>query len=91
MVIPISFVISLLVFILIMGASGNFQGNNSANAPIPGNYLGVIFKGGFIVPVIMTLLLTVLAFSIERFFTINKAGGKGSAVDFVSAIKDLYV
>lgn len=86
-VIPVSFVIAVLVFNLIMGASGNFQGNNSANAPIPGNFLGVIFKGGFIVPVIMTLLLTVLAFSLERWFTINKAGGKGSAVKFVETIK----
>jgi len=87
-VIPVSFVIALLVFYLIMGASSNFQGNNSANAPIPGNFLGVIFRGGFVVPVIMTLLLTVLSFSLERFFTINKAGGKGSAVDFVETIKE---
>jgi len=87
-VIPVSFVIALLVFYFIMGASSNFQGNNSANAPIPGNFLGVIFRGGFVVPVIMTLLLTVLSFSLERFFTINKAGGKGSAVDFVETIKE---
>jgi len=87
-VIPVSFVVALLVFNLIMGASSNFQGNNSANAPIPGNFLGVIFKGGFVVPVIMTLLLTVISFSLERFFTINKAGGKGSAVDFVETIKE---
>jgi len=87
LVIPVSFVIALLVFNFIMGASGNFQGNDPANAPVPGNFLGVIFKGGFIVPIIMTLLLTVLAFSLERFFTINKAGGKGSAVNFVQTIK----
>jgi biopolymer transport protein ExbB len=87
LVIPVSLVIAILVFKLIMGASGNFQGNNSDNAPIPGNFLGVIYKGGFIVPVIMMLLLTVLSFSLERYFTISKAGGKGSAVDFVEAIK----
>ena len=86
-VIPVSLVVAILVFNLIMGASGNFQGNNSANAPIPGNFLGVIYKGGMIVPIIMTLLLTVIAFSLERFLTINKAGGKGSAVDFVEKIK----
>jgi len=87
-VIPISLIISLLVFKLIMGASGNFQGNNSDNAPIPGNFLGLIYRGGYIVPIIMMLLLTVMAFSLERFFTINKAGGKGSAVDFVESIKE---
>ena len=36
-------------------------------------------------------LLTVIAFSIERFFTINKAGGKGSAVKFVESIKGFLV
>ena len=87
-VIPISLVIALLVFYFIMGAHGNFQGNNSANAPIPGNYLGVIYRGGIIVPIIMMLLLTVMAFSLERFFTINKARGKGSEVDFVESLKD---
>ena len=87
LVIPVSFVIAVVVFNVIMGASGHFQGNNSANAPIPGDYLGVIYKGGMIVPIIMTLLLTVLAFSLERYFTINKAGGKGSAVKFVATIK----
>ena len=87
-VIPISLVISFLVFEFIMGASGNFQGNNSGNAPIPGNYLGVIYRGGYVVPIIMMLLLTVMSLSLERFFTISKAGGKGSAVDFVEDLKD---
>jgi len=86
-VIPVSFIIAELVFNFVMGSGSHFQGNNSANAPIPGDFLGVIFKGGFIVPVIMTLLLTVLAFSLERYFTITKAGGKGSAVKFVETIK----
>ena len=86
-VIPVSFIIAEIVFHTVMGANSHFQGNNSDNAPIPGDFLGVIFKGGFIVPVIMTLLLTVLSFSLERFFTINKAGGKGSAVKFVETIK----
>jgi len=88
LVIPVSFVIALLVFFLIMGANSNFQGNNSDNAPIPGNFLGLIYRGGYVVPIIMTLLLTVLSFSIERFFTISKAGGKGSAADFVENLKE---
>ena len=86
-VIPVAFIISLIVFSTVMGNPSNFMGNNPANAPIPGNFLGVIYKGGFIVPLLMTLLLTVITFSIERFFTINQAGGKGSAVTFVATIK----
>ncbi len=87
LVIPVSLVIAIAVFNLIMGANSHFQGNNNANAPIPGDFLGVIYKGGFIVPIIMTLLLTVIVFAIERFFTISKAGGKGSASKFVETIK----
>ena len=87
LVIPVSFIIAEIVFHVVLGSGSHFQGNSNANAPIPGDFLGVIYKGGFIVPVIMTLLLTVLSFSLERYFTINKAGGKGSAVKFVETIK----
>jgi biopolymer transport protein ExbB len=87
-VIPVAFIISEIVFNTVMGDPGNFMGNNPKNLPVPGNFLGTIYKGGFIVPILMTLLLTVITFSIERFFTINQAGGKGSAVTFVAAIKN---
>ena len=48
-----------------------------------GNHL----QGGVIVPVIQTLLLTVLALSIERYFALS-AFGRGSLVKFVSNIKE---
>jgi biopolymer transport protein ExbB len=86
-VIPVGLIIAIIVFTQVMGNPANFMGNNPANAPIPGNFLGIIYKGGFIVPILMTLLLTVITFSIERFFTIRQAGGKGSAVTFVSTLK----
>ncbi|MFZ4462843.1 MAG: MotA/TolQ/ExbB proton channel family protein [Bacteroidales bacterium] len=87
LVIPIAFVIALIVFKFIMGASDNFQGGNSENAALPGNYFGTIYKGGIIVPILMTLLLTVITFIIERYIAINKAAGKGSISDFVHKIK----
>ena len=49
--------------------------------------LGTIYKGGIIVPVIQTLLLTVLALSIERYFALRSAFGKGSLAKFVANIK----
>ena len=48
---------------------------------------GTIFKGGIIVPVIHSLLLTVLAMSIERWLALKTAFGKGSLPKFVSNIK----
>jgi biopolymer transport protein ExbB len=86
-VIPVAFIISEIIFATVMGDPSHFMGNNPNNAPIPGDFLGIIHAGGFIVPILMTLLLTVITFSIERFFTINQAGGKGSAVAFVAKIK----
>ena len=48
---------------------------------------GTIFKGGVIVPVIHSLLLTVLAMSIERWLALRTAFGKGSLAKFVANIK----
>lgn len=87
LVIPISFIVALIVFKFIMGNPANFQGNDSENAALPGNYYGIIYKGGFIVPLIMTLLLTVITFVFERFFAIRKATGKGVVPLFVREIK----
>lgn len=86
-VIPVSFIVALIVFKFIMGNPANFQGNDPENAALPGNYYGVIYKGVFIVPVIMTLLLTVITFIIERFIAIRKATGKGAVPQFVSTVK----
>jgi biopolymer transport protein ExbB len=89
LVIPVSLLIGILVFIFIMGDGSNFQGNDNKNNPIPGNYLGTIYKGGYIVPILMCLLLTVIIFVIERFLTIRKASGNGSITIFVQNIKSL--
>jgi len=82
-VIPILFVVAVLIFLFVMGNPENFQGNNTANLPKPGNYLGTIFKGGIIVPILMTILLMVITFSIERWITLTRAKGKGSISSFV--------
>lgn len=49
--------------------------------------LGTIYKGGIVVPVILTLLFTVIALSIERWLALNTAFGKGKLPKFVANIK----
>lgn len=88
LVIPVAFVLALLVYFFVMGAPSNFQGNNSDNSPLQGNFMGIIYKGGYIVPILMTLLLTVLTFTIERYLTIRKAHGTVAPVKFVARLKD---
>ena len=54
-------VIAILIYSFIFGNPSNFMNNDPNNHPLPGNLLGTIYKGGVIVPIIQTLLLTVLA------------------------------
>lgn len=82
-VIPLLLVVAVVIFIFVMGNPQNFQGNNPANLPKPGNYLGTIYKGGIIVPLLMTILLMVITFTIERYISLTRAKGKGNISAFV--------
>ncbi len=79
--------VGVIVWQFVMGADANFEGNNNENQPLPGNYLGMVYKGGAVVPVLMGLLLMVVVFSIERFMVISKAAGKGSLDQFMRRIQ----
>ena len=88
-VIPIALVASIVVYEFVFGSGSNFVGGNNANVPLPGNYFGIVYKGGIIVPVLMSLMLTVLAFAVERYLAISKAAGKGQVVNFMSNINEM--
>jgi len=86
--------VGFLVWKFIMGAPSNFQNEKEmiekgaeAGHPIAGNYLGMVFKGGYVVPVLMGLLLMSVVFSIERFVVIGKASGKGDVQKFVAKVQ----
>ncbi len=83
----IAFVVSLLVYFYVMGNPINFQGGNPKGHPMPGNYLAMIYKGGMIVPLLMTCLLVVVIISIERFVTITRAKGKGRLNVFLKNLR----
>lgn len=86
--IVICVLIGFLLWKFVMGDASNFEGGDAANGhPLPGNYFGMVYKGGFIVPVLMGMLLMVVIFSFERFFVINKAIGKGNVDAFVKNIQ----
>ena len=81
------FIIAICIYNFLLGNPANFMNNDPNNHPLPGNFLGTIYKGGIVVPIIQTLLLTVIALSIERYFAIRSAFGKGSLGKFVANIK----
>jgi len=82
----VAILLGIVIFKLIMGNPLNFEGNNPMGHPK--NLLGIIYKGGFIVPILMAVIITMLTFSIERFISLSKAKGKGSLNVFVKQIQE---
>jgi biopolymer transport protein ExbB len=89
LIIVAEFVIAILFFAFVLGNPDNFQGGDTANHPLQGNYFGIVYKGGYIVPVLIALLMITITFSIERLITIGKAKGKGNVKTFVQKVKHL--
>jgi biopolymer transport protein ExbB len=88
--IPVLIAVGICIYIFVLGNNSNFEGGDSKNHPIPdgvGHVLGLIYKGGMIVPILLSLVLMSITFSIERFLTITKASGKASAETFVRKIQ----
>lgn len=86
--IPLELLFSILIYKYVLGNPQNFMGNDPANNPLSGNYLGIVYKGGIIVPILFTLFLLVITFTIERILTLRKSKGKDNLIDFVKSIKD---
>lgn len=84
LVIPVAFVVALIFYKFVCGDASRFDAKGD---PKPGDYLALVYKGGFIVPLLFTMLLTVITFSIERFLTISKAQGTGSIEAFLQKVK----
>jgi biopolymer transport protein ExbB len=85
----VAFGVSILLFITVFGNPANFEGGNPAGHPLPGNYLGMMYKGGWVVPVLMTCILTVIIFTFERYIMLGKARGKARIDLFVRKVQEL--
>lgn len=85
----VALAVSLYLFHFVMGSPVNFEGGNPEGKPLPGNYLGIIYKGGMIVPILMTCVLSLLIFTFERFITLSRANGKGRLNTFVRNLQNL--
>ncbi|HOY32041.1 MAG TPA: MotA/TolQ/ExbB proton channel family protein [Bacteroidales bacterium] len=83
----IALIVSILVYKFVMGNPANFEGGNPSGHPLPGNFLAMIYKGGFIVPILMTTVLMVLIFTIERWVMLRRARGTGRINQFVKNIQ----
>ena len=86
LVIPIAFVVAILVYMFVLGDPSHYKGGDVEHGD-PTDYFGTVHKGGPIVPVLMTFLLCVIIFSIERFVVIGKAAGSGNVDAFIKKVQ----
>jgi biopolymer transport protein ExbB len=88
-VIALTLVLGYLVYKYIFGDAKNFVGGDNTGEALDGNLMGMVYKGGMIVPVLLATNFIVIVFTVERFINIAKAKGKGNLNNFVVKIKGL--
>ena len=100
LVLPLLLVVGICIYLFVFGNPGNFKNEGlsgmsvafsdiPAKDLVPKRIIGMVYLGGFIVPVLITFAVTVLVFSLERFFVLNKAEGAGNLEGFVLKIRQL--
>src|SRR5690606_3280238 len=73
-----------VVFHAYFGHADNFR---DAEKHVPANFLGTIYTGGWVIPILMSTALTLICFVIERALTIMRAKGKTHAGEFVRKVQ----
>jgi biopolymer transport protein ExbB len=81
-VIVCCFIVAVCLFTFWFGADLHFDEEGH-----PLDLWGTVYKGGFIVPILQTLLLTVIVLSVERGIALSAAKGKGNISKFVADVK----
>lgn len=87
LVIPIAILIGFLIWKFVMGDPAGFEGGDVEKNPLPGNILATMYKGGFLVPILIGCFITVITFAIERFITIGKSKGTGRIEVFIAKVR----
>lgn len=77
-------VIAFCFFYVVCGNPSNFDAKGH---PVSGSVFGTLYQGGFVIPIVITLLLTVIALSVERFIALKSARGTGDLVKFIEHTK----
>ena len=80
LVIIACFIVAVCLFIFVLGADSHKD-----------DLLGTIHAGGVIVPILQTMLLTVIVLSVERWIALSTAKGTGSITKFVAEVKKALV
>ena len=90
-VIVLALVISYLIYHFYFGNPDNFIDGEMRKKPHQGNIVGMIYTGGPIVAILMSLFLIAVTFSVERTYSINQAKGKGDASVYIKKVNELLI
>jgi biopolymer transport protein ExbB len=90
LIVGVCLLIGILIYKFILGADGNFQtvdGKVIHEKPKDGNLLGIMYNGGFLVPILIGSFLTMVVFIVERAMTVFKAKGKMGNAEFIRKVQ----
>ena len=102
LIIPILIAIGICIYLFVLGNPGNFKADPrleglssvafsdlEAKELHPNGFMGIIYMGGIIVPILISFMIIVIVFSIERALVLRKAAGKGNVDNFVLNVRRL--
>src|SRR5690606_40298698 len=78
-----------VIWNFVLGSSTNFMNGDPNGDPLPGNLMGMMYKGGYVIAVLIGLLTTTIVFGIERWIVISKAAGSGDVKAYVAKVQSL--
>ena len=81
-------IIAYSFYFFVLGSPSHFENGDPKGHPLPGDLMGTVYKGGPVVGLIITLLLTVTVLGVERFFAIKTASGKMKLAKFTTDVKN---
>ena len=79
-------ILAYCFYFFVLGDPSHFVGGDRSGHPA--DLMGTVYKGGFVVGLIITLLLTVVVLGVERFFAIKSASGKINLAKFTAQVKE---
>jgi biopolymer transport protein ExbB len=77
-------VVGYITWKFVLGSDANFSDKEKMKAT---GVFGLMYQGGFVVPILLATLFTLLCFVVERALTIVKAKGKMDAGEFVRKVQ----
>lgn len=102
LIIPILIAIGICIYVFVLGNPGNFKADPrleglssvafsdlESKELHPSGFMGIIYMGGVIVPILISFMIIVIVFSIERALVLRKAAGKGNVDNFVLNVRRL--